>query len=416
MRIVHLSSVHPWNDARIFHRMCLTLAQHGHDVHWVMPGEEGAVPAAPPGVTVHPVPLPRNRGERMLRTSCQVVRAARALRADLYHFHDPELIPAALLLKGSGCRVIYDVHEDVPKDIQSKDWIPRFLRGPLGCAAAVVERCAAVCLDGIIAATPSIARRFPPPRTAVVQNFPLIGELSVGGQRPFSERNSEVVYVGSITRVRGLAEVVNSMSLLPESLQARLMLAGEIWPDSFDAELRALPGWNRVEYLGCQNRAQVAALLSRACAAVVTFLPVPNHVEAQPNKLFEYMSAGLPVIASDFPLWRQIIGDTQCGLLVDPADPQAIATAIRWLLEHRAEAEAMGRRGMAAVRQRYNWETESRVLLDFYQRLAGTSGQLGPATETASLADAGSQGRLAGRSWDGSPHAALAPLINREAA
>jgi glycosyltransferase involved in cell wall biosynthesis len=94
--------------------------------------------------------------------------------------------------------------------------------------------------------------------------------------------------------------------------------------------------------------------------------PADNYLEAQPNKLFEYMSVGVPVVASDFPHWQEMVKSDRCGLLVDPLDPQAIADAIQWLLEHPEEAEAMGKRGQAAVRERFNWGIESRPLLDMY--------------------------------------------------
>ena len=100
------------------------------------------------------------------------------------------------------------------------------------------------------------------------------------------------------------------------------------------------------------------------------FRPAPNNIEAQPNKLFEYMAAGIPVVASDFALWRAIVDDTGCGLLADPCDPNAIATAVAYLLSHDREAEAMGRRGREAVARRYNWSAEEPKLLHLYADLA----------------------------------------------
>lgn len=113
----------------------------------------------------------------------------------------------------------------------------------------------------------------------------------------------------------------------------------------------------------------MGALLGHARIGLVLLHPTPNYYDALPVKLFEYMSAGVPVIASDFPLWRKIIEGAGCGLVADPLDPHAIASAIEWLLTHPDEAEAMGKRGQEAVRKLYNWEHEAKALINFYERL-----------------------------------------------
>ena len=117
-----------------------------------------------------------------------------------------------------------------------------------------------------------------------------------------------------------------------------------------------------------------SCLLGKARVGLLLFQPDPNHMESYPNKLFEYMAAGRPVITSDFPFWRQFVSELGTGLMVDPKDPQAIAEAISWILDHPREAEAMGERGRAAVMERFTWEREADKLVGLYRNciLAGT--------------------------------------------
>ena len=224
--------------------------------------------------------------------------------------------------------------------------------------------------DGIAAATPVIARRFTQKKTFNIQNFPMLWESIHSEARPYAERSPMVAYAGGIGAIRGAREMIAAMNLLPKSLGARLVLAGVFFPPELEAELRRMPEWERVEFVGWKSQSEVKDLLTESRAGLVLFHPAPNHTEAQPNKLFEYMAAGIPVIASDFPLWRQIVEEAGCGMLVDPLEPRAIAASIQWILEHPQQAEAMGRRGQDAVRARYNWNNEAQKLLELYEGLA----------------------------------------------
>jgi glycosyltransferase involved in cell wall biosynthesis len=365
-KIVHLTSVHRPFDVRIFHKECKTLAEQGYEVVLVAPHERSEVVE---GVRIRAVPESKTRRERMTRTVGAVLSAALAENADLYHFHDPELIPVGIWLKMRGKRVVYDVHDDVPRQILSKSWIGPMLRSVVGGGAALAEGIGARLFDGILAVTPVIAHRFPKGKTVTVKNFPIVGELDQGETAPYRERPAEVAYVGVITRNRGAQKMVEAMEHLPQALGARLMLAGTFYPPGLEEELNRLPGWVQVEYLGWQSRPQVAALLGRVRMGAITSQPTITYVDAYPTKLFEYMSIGIPVVCSDFPLLREIVESVGCGILVNPLDPEAIASAIQWLLEHPEEAEIMGRRGQEAVRKKYNWDTEAENLLAFYEDL-----------------------------------------------
>lgn len=368
-KVVHLTSVHPVFDTRIFHKQAATLAAAGYEVVLIAASAEES-DTVERGVRVRIVRPGRGRLGRMTTTVAAVLRAALAERADVYHFHDPELIPAGLLLKLLGRRVIYDVHDDLPDQVLTKAWIRPGLRPAVARATAAVEHLASRLFDGVIVANPGHATRFPAARTAAVRNLPRLEEFQGGGLgRPYGERPRQAVYVGDLTRVRGAVEMVEAMAHLPEGSDVRLEIGGRFNEPGLEERCRSSPGWRRVTFLGWQSRDGVAAAMARARLGLVLLHPVPHYSANYPVKLFEYMASGLPVVASDLPLCREVVEGARCGLLVDPEDPAAIAAAILWLLDHPAEAEAMGRRGCRTVHERYSWNSEGEALLGCYARL-----------------------------------------------
>lgn len=367
-RIVHLTTVHPPYDVRIFQKECNSLCAAGYDVTLVV---AAAADGRSTPVHIHSLPRPQGRTQRMTRTAWQLFRKALRLRADLYHFHDPELIMVGILLKLWGKRVIYDVHEELPQDLLDKEWLPRPLRVILAGCAYAIEGVAAMVFDGIVASRPALMGRFPPHKTALVNNFPQLGELRQPGALPFRERPPICAYVGGMSRERGLVELVEALGHLPDDLELEVHIAGNIDPPELVSAVQHRPGWRRVKLLGWQNRKQVANLLNQARLGVVTFLPIANHQRSYPTKLFEYMSAGLPTLATDLPLWREIIEHAGVGRLADPASPAEFARELVWMITHPEECETMGRRGASLVLEQYNWEVEFRSLLRLYRQILG---------------------------------------------
>lgn len=365
-KVVHLTSVHSTFDIRIFLKQCRTLAQAGYSVVLIGQHTQDAVHD---GVRIRALPSPKSRVERMLFTTFHLLKLALKEKAHVYHFHDPELIPVGIALRGLGKHVIYDVHEDVPKQVLAKQWIPPLLRPLVARLVAAFEWLASRAISRIVVVTPSIKSRFPDGKTVLVQNFPILDELVPAQEQPYDSREALVTYVGGISVERGIHEMVESLTLLPDNLNARLRLAGRFVPTSLRTSIQNTSGWERVDYLGWQSREGVGQLLGQSRIGLVVLHPTPNHLESQPIKLYEYMSAGIPVIASNFPTWRKIVEGVGCGLVVDPMDAEEIAEAIHYLLANPSEAREMGIRGQKAVRDMYNWAVEAEKLLAMYEEL-----------------------------------------------
>ncbi|HEV3152890.1 MAG TPA: glycosyltransferase family 4 protein [Candidatus Baltobacteraceae bacterium] len=361
-----MTSVHTPADTRIAYRECASLAEAGYDVVLIAPGTA----RLPPGVRLRSLPVPANRLARMTQTMWRVYRAALDERADIYHFHDPELIFVGLLLKMRGARVIFDVHEDIPSDIADKRWIPRALRPPVGAAVATVLKVLHARYNAIVTATPTIARHFPDGHTVVICNYPRIEELAPPASAAFEQRPSNAVYLGNITELRGIVELMQAYDRPEMPAQSRLILAGEFEDAELSRRIKAMPGWQRVDFLGWCDRSRVADALSRARVGLVTLRPARNFEDALPVKMFEYMGAGLPVIISKTIRAGRIVVDHDCGIAVDPMNPGEIARAIRFFVENPARAREMGERGRELVLERYQWFNEAQKLQRLYAAIA----------------------------------------------
>lgn len=374
-RIVHLTSAHAALDGRIFHKECRSLARAGYEVIEVGNYDLSDIVD---GVKVQGMGWSKGRLHRFTCGLCAICREAFRTDCDLYHVHDPDLLIVGLVLRAAGRRVVYDIHEDLPTKILLKVYLPKLVRKPLKWMVERAERTAAGFMSGLITATPTLRDRFIVAHSniVIVNNFPILDEFARPASVDWKSRDRTVTYFGGISEARGIEEMMAAMDLLPRTLGVKLELAGWFYVKSLFAELSAKPQWQHVSWRGELNRNGIISLLSRVLAGLVILHPEKSFVTSQPTKLFEYMAAGIPVIASDFPLWRNIIETAGCGILVDPFDTRAIAAAIERLVMNPDEAEAMGQRGRRAIEGRFNWANEEQMLLSFYASLLPASAVL----------------------------------------
>lgn len=368
-RVVHLTTAHPRYDVRIFFKQCCSLAKYNFDV--VLLVSDGKGNETRDGVKIFDLGRPpRNRLIRMIQQPRKALHIIRQIKPQIVHFHDPELLSIGRRLAYRGMTVIYDAHEDVPRQIYTKQWIPAPFRPWVSWIFEKYENWHVKKFTAIITSTPHIEARFSSQgvKSLTIANFPDMCEFHTDGENTRRLDNT-ICYVGSIARTRGALELIVALEKLPG---VTLLLCGPLEDATLGEELRALPGWSQVKYLGEIDRAGVKRVLATARVGMVTLLPLPSYQVALPIKMFEYMSAGIPVVASNFSLWREIIEDANCGLCINPTDSHAIAEAIKVLLDDPILCDRYGENGRKSVKARYNWAKEEQRLIDAYRNWIDT--------------------------------------------
>jgi glycosyltransferase involved in cell wall biosynthesis len=363
IKITHLTSVHPRYDTRIFIKECSSLAKiENYKVSLVV--ADGLGDEEKSGVAIYDIGKLEGRLNRIFKISKKVLVKAIELDSDIYHLHDPELMLIGLRLKKLGKKVIFDAHEDLPKQVMAKHYLNRFVKKILSLVISRVEIFILKKLDYVVTATPLIKEKFLAKNieTIDINNFPILNELIA--IEPTFQTNT-LCYIGLLYETRGVKEIVQAI----EGLNVKLIIAGKFFDKNFEEEIRGLAGWKQVDFRGFVDREGVKKILEASIAGLVTLHPTPSYIEAYPVKMFEYMSAGIAVISSNFPLYKSFVEKKQCGICVDPLNIEDIRKAIILLCEDKKQAKHMGREGKKAVVQYYNWAKEETKLFELYERL-----------------------------------------------
>ncbi|RNC83337.1 MAG: glycosyltransferase [Balneola sp.] len=364
-KLVQLSSVHHSKDTRIFYKICKSLVNHGFEVDLIIQHHKSEKKN---GINIVALPIATRKLDRLTKIIPRIIyKSFQYDKGTIFHFHDPELIPVGLLLKMFGYKVIYDVHEDVPKTILEKEWIPFFLRKTISLLVGFIEKIGNRAFDATIVVTNSIRNRFSH-QTILIQNYPIVKPENKSLEVEKRQRE-DVFYVGSISFVRGIREIVKAIELLNRDRSIQLVLAGTFINSEVEKQVKSMEGWKYVKFLGHIDREELKRIAESCLAGLVIFHPIPNHIEAQPNKIFEYMGYELPVIGSNFKLWEEIVVQNDCGILVNPLDPNEIAKAVERIYNDPIEGDRMGKRGKNAVLRKYIWENEEKKLIQLYNQL-----------------------------------------------
>lgn len=359
------------NDIRVFHKECVSLAKNGYDVTLVCPNVTDKVNQ---GVKIIGVSYPYTSDfDRFTKLPKLLYEKALAVDADIYHFNDPASIPYGAKLKALGKKVIFDVFEDHPGMWKNRGrGIKGFVFKTIAYLYEKYESFQCSKFDAVLVCYHWTKDRLARVNNNVelVLNFPIVDKQSIK-VRPLRESDKiDICYAGTISEDWNIPNVISAIN---DVEGAHFNLAG--WTgDALMNHMKSLAGWKKVNFFGklskndvvekVYERSDIGIALYHYCA--LCHGKVGNMSN---NKLFEYLLMGMPVICTDFDLWKEVVEGANSGICVDPSDVNAIKDAVQYIQKHPVEAYKMGQNGQRAVLEKYNWDSQEEILLDVYNRI-----------------------------------------------
>jgi glycosyltransferase involved in cell wall biosynthesis len=372
-KVCIISTVHSVFDIRIFRKQAKTLAEAGYDVTFIVEHYKQEIIDE---IKIIPLTKHKNRVARIFVSTFKALLSALKEKADIYHIHDPELYFVGACLKLlTNKKVIHDNHEHYEKDILGKLWIPENYRKIYLFFFKIYEKLCIPFLDAIIYVVPDIKERFKNFKGPLIEirNYPnKIKEEDINFE---NKEWNKVVFWGGVTEIRGISELIQAFHIVTKEIpDATLDIVGDVYPLSYKENLLSLiseynleKNINLIKFVPFPELKEIA---EKSSIGIVTYLPVSeNNVIGLPNKILEYMVYKLAVVASDFPLYKEIIEESQCGFTVNPGLPEDIAKKIIILMQNQELCKQFAESGYKDVMEKYNWEVESIKLLNLYKEL-----------------------------------------------
>jgi glycosyltransferase involved in cell wall biosynthesis len=371
IKVCILTVVHRTFDTRIFYKEARSLAKAGYDVTLIAPHDKVEIVD---GIRIIPLSKPKNRIERMTKIGWMIFKLALKEQADIYHFHDPELIPLGLFLKVSGKKVVMDIHEDYKAQIQGKSWIPRPLRRIFSFLVRVFEKIGVIAFDGVVTTDEALAKQFSHRKASgfiiSAENYPIISsELRVLDIIKARYEERRILFLGGISDTRCTREFITALEIL-NGLPFEAWIGGNIIDEKLLHSLKGSSSWNKVKFLGRVPVSEVTNLMLNSSIAINLYSNQPNHYSLRSNRLFESLAAGLPVIVSNFPMSKAFVERNNCGIAVNPENSEEIASAINELLLNPDRCMRLGLNGRDAVFKNYDWESQAVKIIELYNNIA----------------------------------------------
>jgi glycosyltransferase involved in cell wall biosynthesis len=367
MKITHLTSAHPRYSTRII-KMCKSLAENKNNVTLIV--ADGYGDEYKNGFLIKDVGKSRGgRISRMTITVSRVYKIAKNLKSDIYHLHDPELINIGLRLKQLGKKVIFDIHENIPLQILDKNYIPKFLRGYVSKFFKYYQNKVLKKFDALILAENSYLNDYANlnKKIEIILNMPDLKILKKFQNT--QNHNNEIFHIGNISNERGFDVTIEALRIIkhkiPDVFMHYIGPYNEILLniDKMNEIKKNIKLYGRMPLEECLKFSKNSAL------GISILKPLKNYTLSYSTKVFEYMALGLPVVTSNFKLYRDIVEKYNCGLCVDPSNPQEIAKKIEFIFKNPIESKKMGLNGIKLTKEKFNWEIEKKKLIQLYTTL-----------------------------------------------
>lgn len=370
VKVCHVTSAHPRYDTRIFHKECTSLAKAGYDVTLFV--ADNKAPEVRNGVKIISADFnPKSRWDRILHSSDVMFKYAMQVNAEIYHLHDPELLPIAKKLKQRGKKVIFDSHENYPAQIACKPYLPNIVRKPASFAyktyeTHIIKYCDAVIVPCTFYGGINIFEGRCK-RTVYISNAPKLDELYDCYKQENRKWDRAVCHVGSLTYERGITHLIKAAY----AANVKLVLAGKFSPNGYQEELEKMPEYQCVDYRGFVDRNGLIDIFNEVSIGMATILNIGQYNTGDnfATKVYEYMSVGLPVIVSKYKYADSVLSKYKFGLSVEPDNISAITNAIRYIIESQSIASEIGTAGRLAIQEQFNWPIEEKKLLGAYREI-----------------------------------------------
>ncbi|WP_251860923.1 glycosyltransferase family 4 protein [Clostridium sp. Marseille-Q2269] len=367
MKICMLTSGHDVFDNRIYYKEILSLKKLYKDIYLIAPGYKDFI--TNDGIVVKCFP-PRKNWRDRIRPMKDMFNIAKSLQADVYHAHEPDSFQVATKLKKNlNCKIIYDSHEYHPEAFAEHFG---FIKSPMKKLIYLYEKSLGKKADYIITVNKLLVNKFKKYNLNVelIPNYPVLKDKEFMKEKV---DKPTFIYVGGLRQDRGILKILEAIQLV-EKQKCKYIFVGPFETKEFESRCckfkeKYLKSEDIV-FTGKISHVEVFDYLKKANAGFVILQPDNwRYVNAEPIKLFEYMSSKTAIIGSDFPMVRNIVEESESGLLVEPTSPKDIAKAIERISNNLENTKIMGEKGYLKVKEQYNWLVCQKRLLNIYIKL-----------------------------------------------